>query len=385
MKIDFATTMSRALEQIRAGHPGDATRTIQAALSARAEPRPEPPANRPPLTGPPVEEAEVIAERAPGPAPAGPPARRGLREVVDALARIRPGTPQPGRAPRPRPPIPEGARLETRSFASRHGARDYLLYVPASAPQGARGLVLMLHGCTQDPDDFAAGSRMNAEAERHGLVVAYPHQTRQHNAQGCWNWFRPGDQREDGGEAALLAALAQEVARDFGVTEGRIFVAGLSAGGAMAATLAATHPQLFAAAGVHSGLPHGAAHDVISAFAAMRGERARATVAARQPVRTIIFHGLADTTVHPSNAEALLAATGATAQGARRQERGRTPAGRSWSRETVTGEDGRSLAELWRIEGAGHAWAGGCASGSYTDPAGPDASAEMVRFFLEGS
>ncbi|MCE6951332.1 PHB depolymerase family esterase [Cereibacter sphaeroides] len=386
MKIDFATAMGRALEQIRAGQPGEATRTIQSALAPRADAAPERPAARhaaPTASDRQVEDAEILEDRPhPRPAPAPRPAvpRRGLREVVDALSRLKPASPRQPRGPAQRPATVEGSRYERRSFSCRHGARDYMLYVPSALPEGPQGLVVMLHGCTQDPDDFAAGTNMNAHAERHGLIVAYPHQTRNHNAQGCWNWFRPGDQEAGQGEPALLSGLAREVAAEFSIGTERVFVAGLSAGGAMAATLGAAHPDVFAAVGIHSGLPPRAAQDVVSAFAAMRGETAGRRPSAI-PVRTIVFHGLADGTVHPSNADAILAAT--RAEGSRNLDSGRTPAGRSYTRETVSSSTGRVLTEIWRVDGAGHAWAGGHPAGSYTDPAGPDASAELVRFFLE--
>lgn len=366
MKIDFPAVMGRALDQIRAGKPGEATRTIQAALAGQAD-------ATPPRPAPDVMDAEIVADT-----PA--PRRRPLREVVDMLSRA---TPRP--APGARPTAAPGARYESRSFAGPHGARDYRLYQPAPRPGGPQGIVLMLHGCTQTPDDFACGTGMNAQADRHGLILIYPHQSRRHNAQGCWNWFRPTDQHANTGEPALLAALARSIAAEFNVTPGRTFAAGLSAGGAMAAILGATHPDLFAAIGVHSGLPHGAAHDLPSALAAMRGEGMRPCAqraTAGGPVPTIVFHGLADTTVHPSNGAAVIAAAG-FAGGQVQHEQGRATSGRAFRRARVQGADGRPLTELWQIEGAGHGWSGGAAAGSYTDPTGPDASAEMVRFFLE--
>jgi poly(hydroxyalkanoate) depolymerase family esterase len=285
------------------------------------------------------------------------------------------------------PPLPEGAQFLTRSFACAAGTRQYRLYVPASAVHGLEGLVMMLHGCTQTPEDFATGTNMNAVAEANRLLVAYPAQTRANNAASCWNWFNPGDQRRDAGEPAIIAGLARELAAEFDIPRGRIFAAGLSAGGAMAAVLGETYPDVFAAIGVHSGLPAGAANDVISAFAAMRGDSATTSPkpsggSGRGP-RTIIFHGTADRTVHAGNAERLAAAAGArTPSGASRSERGTAGSGRAWARTRVEDPQGTVAVELWMIEGAGHAWAGGQAGGSYTDPSGPDASAEMVRFFL---
>jgi poly(hydroxyalkanoate) depolymerase family esterase len=238
----------------------------------------------------------------------------------------------------------------------------------------------MLHGCTQDADDFACGIRMNDLAETHGLIVAYPEQCRGQNAHACWNWFRPGDQGRTGGEPEILATLARSLAEEFAVDRTRVFVAGLSAGGAMATILGATHPEVFRAVGVHSGLPHGAAHDVVSAFAAMRGEGA-ARSNGRPPVPTIVFHGTADLTVHPSNAERILDAASLD----RVDRSDLVSGGRRCSRAVSTGADGAPVSELWLIEGAGHAWSGGAPQGSHTDPRGPDASAEMIRFFLSVS
>jgi poly(hydroxyalkanoate) depolymerase family esterase len=224
---------------------------------------------------------------------------------------------------------------------------------------------------------------MNALAERHRLVVAYPAQTAAHNPSACWNWFRPEDQARGAGEPAIIAGLAEALAAEFGVGPERTFVAGLSAGGAMAAVIAETYPERFAAVGVHSGLARGAARDVASAFAAMR--RAPSAAAAETPrdhPRLIVLHGDADATVHSSNAAQVLARA---AGGGALTERARVDRtdGRSAQRTLVRGADGAVQAELWLIEGAGHAWSGGSPTGTYTDPSGPDASAEMVRFFLQ--
>lgn len=413
MDNPFATAMSRALEETRAGNPGEATRIIRDALAGvPRQPRDAtPPAARPargrqtPLTE--IEDAEVVRVHPPrqsarpgvtpdapqsrGPRPRQAEGKGDLPWSLDSLGcmlpRGLPGAPHglPGMAGTPAPPpVPAGARYETRSFASPHGSLDYRLFLPSRLAGGPRGLVLMLHGCTQNPDDFARGTDMNTHAESHGLIVVYPHQPRSQNPQGCWNWFRPQDQRAEAGEPALLAALTRAVAAEFAVPAGAIFAAGLSAGGAMAATLAATHPGLFAAVGIHSGLPHGAAHDVASAFAAMRGQGRGHPRPGPGAVRMIVFHGTADATVHPSNAEALVAAAGPALRGIRRREQGRSKGGRAYIRDVTEGPDGTPLLESWRIEAAGHAWSGGRAGGSYTDPAGPDASAEMIRFFLHG-
>lgn len=382
MNNAFAAAMRHALDQTRAGNSTGATRIIQAALAGSPLTPDAGPASAT------VEEAEVIEVLPPRAAQtAGATARPDLREMLGRLGCMAPqgahGLAQglPGLRRGALPAVPAGARYETRSFTSAHGSRDYRLFLPSGAAEGVKGLVLMLHGCTQDPDDFACGTDMNSHAERAGLIVVYPHQPRTANPQGCWNWFRPEDQRPGAGEAALLAALTRAVAAEFDVPPASIFAAGLSAGGAMAATLAATHPSLFAAVGIHSGLPHGSAHDIPSAFGAMRGQ-GRASLGAGSPVRMIVFHGSADATVHPSNADHLVAAAGRVLRGTARVENG-AAGGRSFRREIVEAADGMPLIEAWRIDGAGHAWSGGRPDGSYADPAGPDASAEMVRFFLQ--
>lgn len=260
------------------------------------------------------------------------------------------------------PPLPEGSTWALRRHESPAGSRDYRLFVPAGG--ASEGLLVMLHGCTQTPEDFARSTRMNQAAAKAGLAVAWPQQGPAHNPQSCWNWFRPEDQQREGGEPALLAALTQEVLADLNLPHGRSAVAGLSAGGAMAAILAVTHPDVFVAAGVHSGLPAGAARDMGSAFTAMRGG---ARVAQGDGAPLIVLHGTADATVSVANAEALVPPGGF--------ETAHDDGGRSWTRRVAP-----SGSELWRVDGAGHAWFGGDRAGSYADPAGPDASTEIIRF-----
>lgn len=292
------------------------------------------------------------------------------------------------RAGLPEVSVPDGATFEADTFACASGSRRFRLYVPACASEGARGVVMMLHGCTQTPEDFATGTGMNALADQHGFVVIYPAQSRGDNAQSCWNWFSRGDQRRGRGEPAILAELTQKVCSEHGVTRDDTFVAGLSAGAAMAVILGEAYPDVFAAVGAHSGLPVGAAKDVPSAFAAMAGDALAGPdpVASGHRVRTILFHGSADRTVHPANAEGI-------AQRAHRvgpESSVQTTdtgdaAGRTYTRRISSDTDGIAFLEHWTIEGQGHAWSGGKPGGSHIDPTGPDASAEMVRFFFETS
>ncbi|MCP1200855.1 PHB depolymerase family esterase [Notoacmeibacter sp. MSK16QG-6] len=283
------------------------------------------------------------------------------------------------------PPLPDGAEFRRDVFACAAGSRTYRTYVPSTAAKGIEGVVLMLHGCTQTPEDFAAGTGMNAIAEARRLIIIYPHQSRGENAQSCWNWFRRGDQKRDRGEPAILAGMVRKVMAEFDLPPGRTFVAGLSAGAAMAVILGETYPDLFSAVGTHSGLPYGAAKDVPSAFEAMAGRR-DLTVAppAASPVPTIVIHGTADATVHVSNADRIGRAVIDRAGDMTIETETRSMvSGRDVHRSITTTIDGAPVLEQWRIEGLGHAWSGGQPDGSYTDPAGPDASAEIVRFFFE--
>ncbi|WP_332673077.1 extracellular catalytic domain type 1 short-chain-length polyhydroxyalkanoate depolymerase [Aromatoleum sp.] len=306
-------------------------------------------------------------------------------------------------APRQAPdPLPDGAQFITGSYTNPAGTRSYKLYVPSSYRGQPLPLVVMLHGCTQSPDDFAAGTRMNELAEKEGCLVLYPAQSTSANGSKCWNWFKPSDQRADQGEPSLIAGMTRDVGASYKTDPLRIYVAGLSAGGAMATTMAATYPDLYAAAGVHSGLPHAAAHDLPSALAAMQqgGKRAGcpATGAGHsrppaRPVPIIVFHGDRDTTVHPRNGEQVIVQFSPTGShpagqprpGADRRvkvEKGQVPQGRAYTRTTYHHPSGAPHVEQWTIHGAGHAWSGGSTRGSYTDPQGPDATKEMLRFFL---
>ncbi len=283
-------------------------------------------------------------------------------------------------------------------FSNSLGSRAYKLYVPAHFGE-TPPVVVMLHGCTQSPDDFAAGTQMNRLAEQHGFLVVYPEQAVNANTSKCWNWFKAQDQMRDVGEPALIAGIVREVAARHNVDARRVFVAGLSAGGAMAVVLGQTYPDMFAAVGVHSGLPYASAHDIPSAMAAMKGGRGLAGSGglspspsrreAGQAMPTIVFHGDRDHTVQHSNGiriadqakDAFCKERKGEQQLQSSTRRTTSPAGRSFSRTVHADVNGTSRVESWTLHGAGHAWSGGHPSGSYTDGSGPDASAEMIRFF----
>jgi poly(hydroxyalkanoate) depolymerase family esterase len=312
--------------------------------------------------------------------------------LAEATAAIQRALGQQPRVPEPtnkkRIEVVEGRAGEfiSGSYAHQHGTRPYKLYIPTGYAAGkALPLVVMLHGCTQNPDDFAAGTRMNTLAEERRCLVLYPAQTKSANGSHCWNWFKRAHQRRDKGEPAIIAGMTREIVKRYGIDERKVYVAGLSAGGAMAAVMGAAYPELYAAIGIHSGLPVGSAHDVQSAFAAMRGAPPASSpgAAAGRVVPAIVFHGDRDATVHPRNGAQV------ASQCVDRHDesldvvvqRGQVPGGHAYTCTVHKDAAGRILLEHWEVHGAGHAWFGGSTAGSYTDPNGPEAAREMMRFF----
>jgi poly(hydroxyalkanoate) depolymerase family esterase len=266
-------------------------------------------------------------------------------------------------------------RFIKRAYSNEAGTRAYKVYLPTAYSGQSLPLVVMLHGCKQTPDDFAVGTRMNELADELGFLVAYPAQATAANYSKCWNWFSPRDQQRDDGEPSLIAGITRQVIARYRLDPRRVYVAGLSAGGAMAAIMAATYPDLYAAAGIHSGLPYASARDAVSAIAAMRGVRAEA--ASLLPgVRTIVFHGDRDTTVHHNQRDYGL-------PGVQLKSETGEAGGRSYTRTLY--RSAKSSVEHWLVHGAGHAWSGGNPKAPYADGKGPDATREMLRFFLQGS
>ena len=281
---------------------------------------------------------------------------------------------------------PEGTRFIEGAFSNAAGRRTYKLFIPSHSQGQPRPLVVMLHGCTQSPDDFAAGTRMNFLAEERNCLVVYPEQPSGANQAKCWNWFRTGDQQRGGGEPSLIAGITRQIMREHAIDPKRVYVAGLSAGGAAAAIMGSAYADLYAAVGIHSGLACGAASDLPSAFVAMRqGCGSERIAKAASPVPTIVFHGDRDTTVHPDNGDRILEQSAKATNPTSKVLRGRVLHGHAYTRSILTDADGRAICEHWNIHGAGHAWSGGSPAGSYTDPRGPDATREMLRFFLENS
>lgn len=375
MHPEFQQLMSQATRLTRSGNLAAATAAIQAALlgvqptAASAAPR--------------YDEADVIdveAREVPASSPSAssPAAAPSPARDDGAAPTSKPTHRAPGESS-----ATQGDFFTAGSFRNSAGQRAYKLYVPPGVNGQARPLVVMLHGCTQDADDFAAGTAMNEAAREQGFFVLYPVQPRETNPQKCWNWFKHNHQQAGKGEPSILADMTRHVIAEYGIDTRRVYVAGLSAGGAMAAILANTYPQLYAAAGVHSGLAAGAAKDLPSALSAMKGIGVQPGAVSSTPVPTIVFHGDRDATVHPANAGAIVAASAGADARVQSQRVSGANQGRDSTKRVYTNAAGKVVAEYWEVHGAGHAWAGGSPKGSYTDLSGPDATQEMLRFFFE--
>ena len=353
MNLNFERLMAKALSLTRAGSLRGATAAIQSALRGGR---------------------------------AAAPVNDGDTAVIDVQAREVPRaaeTAQPVLSPTPAPTPARSGQFIVGSHTEAGGTREYKLFIPDGDASRTRALVVMLHGCTQNPDDFAAGTGMNQAALDGDFLVLYPAQAQGANVARCWNWFKHNHQERGRGEPALIAGMTREVIERQNIDPARVYVAGLSAGGAMAAILGRSYPELFAAVGVHSGLAVGAANDLASAMQAMKLGAAAAAVPGQAPPSppTIVFHGDADATVHPGNGEQVVKASLGAAPATPEQERGRCAQGREYTRQLYRNSAGKVVAEHWVLHGAGHAWSGGDARGSYADPLGPDATAAMLRFF----
>jgi len=405
--------MREATRHLLSKNPGTATDVIKNALSGlHASPPKQGQAQARPLhdINPPPAGTKAAAAAPAAEAPSAPPApsaqqlaqdfaqdlmaRLGVPPHLTGLQDLNFGGFDIGNFSMPAAPgevapteVKTGAKFVAGQYANQAGSRDYKLYIPSTWHGQALPLVVMLHGCTQNPDDFAAGTQMNAVAEETPCFVVYPAQAKGANSSKCWNWFNALDQQRDQGEPSIIAGIARQIIEQYPVDDSQIYVAGLSAGGAMAVIVGTLYPELFAAVGVHSGLPFASAKDLPSALAAMRGGAMSSPAPASSGgIPIIVFHGDRDTTVNPRNGEELMAQglrnqLGSKAPPAASIDSGLVPNGHRYTRTTHRQADGSTLGEHWVIHGAGHAWSGGSQDGSYTDGKGPDASREMMRFF----
>ncbi|MCA1687464.1 MAG: PHB depolymerase family esterase [Actinobacteria bacterium] len=401
MSDQIQAGMAEATRLTRQGRLAEATAVIQRTMGGNFSPTAS--SDGLSSTDEPMEATFHVvdrASRAKAPSRPGPTNKHALRRTPRPSRRFRGAPRRTGDLPGdvsgatvgvPTPAtVSTGGRFIEGSYTNRAGTRAYKLYIPSGYVGQEVPLVVMLHGCTQTPDDLAAGTLMNALAETHTFLVAYPVQAAAANSSRCWNWFKDVDQQRGRGEPSIIAGITCEVLGEYRVDPGRVYVAGMSAGGAMAAIMGEAYPDLYAAIGVHSGLAPGAAHDLPSAFAAMR-QGGQVTVRRDSPaeesariVPAIVFHGDRDTTVHPDNAERLLAHYYPAGEAPRvTARRGQVPGGYAYTCATHRDAGGRAIVERWTVHGLGHAWSGGSLPGSYTDPKGPDASAEMVRFFQQ--
>ncbi len=300
--------------------------------------------------------------------------------------------------PPPAPVIADAAvqgEFTWREIDTASGPRRFKVYLPAKYDKSRPApLIVVLHGCTQDPEDVARGTQFNRLADEKGMVVVYPEQNVKANGLKCWNWFDSAQQRRDQGEPALIAQIAQRVMNDHSIDSRRVYIAGLSAGGAMALTVAYAYPEVFAAAAIHSGIAFGSATSIANALKAMGGAGAdvatlpsavTTAMGSRRHFPAIVFQGAADKSVNVVNAGQIVSQLSEmySPGGLKKlsEKKGKTTGGYHFT--TTTYGRNKPVIEKWVVDELGHAWSGGSKDGTYTDPSGPDAGREIVRFFLE--
>jgi len=282
--------------------------------------------------------------------------------------------------------------FEWHTYTGAGGTRRYRLFVPAGYDAARPApLVVMLHGCTQDPDDFARGTRFNDAAASAGVLVAWPEQPAASQVQKCWSWYDPAHQAAAGGEPALIAGITHEVMASHAVDVSRVYIAGVSAGAAMAVNTAASHPGLYAAVASHSGIPYRAASDVPHALGVMRSGSPDPAILAyalqdalgSRAMPLIAIHGAADHVVAPVNSRQLAATWAGVLRVQSSAPQQATEGGLAVERTRWKGADGKTAVELVIVDGLGHAWSGGSPEGTFTDARGPDASRVILRFLLD--
>ncbi len=297
--------------------------------------------------------------------------------------------------------------MNTSSSTTAAGTRTYKVWIPTGYAAGnSLPMILMLHGCTQNPDDFAAGTQMNLYADQYKFFTVYPDQPDSANGTKCWNWFLPEDQTRDAGEPSIIAQVVRDVQTTYGIRRDKTFVAGMSAGAAMTVIMGAAYPDIFSAIGVSAGLEYRAGDSAATGVLAQQiggpdpntqGQLAFAEMGARaHRMPTIVFHGTLDVTVQYANGPQIIQQYAQTNDyiddgidnnsvdnTADQTMTGVAPvaSGKTYTRSIYRDAQNRPLLEFWSVEQMRHAWSGGSSAGSYTDPTGPNASFEMVRFF----
>ena len=406
MKLNLPPDMISATKLTKEGRLGEAT----ALLLRMCRGEPEPQASTPPMARKAgrrtlidklkATDAEVSNEPSNASSQSAEPAFQPANALRAFVAKFQPrdvtlpaeGLSDISLKPTLKVEVPIGGKFITAKHTGEAGSRDYKLYIPGGYTGEKLPLIVMLHGCMQSPDDFAAGTGMNTLARENKCFVVYPAQNNAANASKCWNWFRAADQLRGKGEPSLIAGITRDIMSNYAIDPQRVYAAGLSAGGAAAAVLGETYPDIFAAVGVHSGLACGAASDMGSALAVMRSGKAGVKLprhgsdlsASRRPVPTIVFHGDSDKTVHPQNGDQVVSRFLGEGHEKRLRavsDKGQA-GGQSYSRTCYFDRGNQSVLEMWVVHGAGHAWSGGSRDGSFADPRGPEASREMLRFFL---
>ena len=315
------------------------------------------------------------------------------REILATLSAVTLSTAMTDAAAQTFPPpvAPLAGGVTWHVYSGSAGARRYRLFVPATYdPARPAPLVVMLHGCTQDPDDFARGTRFNSAAADAGVIVVWPEQTAQQQPQKCWSWYDPAHQAAGAGEPAIIAGITREVMASHAVDPARVYVAGVSAGAAMAVNTAAAYPELYAAVAAHSGIAYRAAQTVPAALSVMKSGAAdpdalagmlKAALGPHRPA-LIAIHGGADVVVVPANSRQLAAQwAGALGLGPAAESTS-TEDGASFARTVYDDAGGAPQVELLIVAGVGHAWSGGSPEGTFTHAGSPDATAHILRFLL---
>jgi len=305
----------------------------------------------------------------------------------------------------------EAGRIESGSYYSFNGMRSYKVFLPSnhseSTNHGKIPVIIALHGCMQDSESFAAGTRLNEWAEKLGFAVYYPEQSKFFNIYNCWNWFLPTNQMKNTGEAELIMGGLKKVTREFSLNKDKTFLLGMSSGGAVVSILANCYPRSFQAVATHHGTMYKAASDVFSAkevvyngskiapeVAAAKGYSCSGFTPKKNPLPAVIIHGSRGAVmraIHATQVESELRIFNDYLDNGIRDNslddemtfEKFTP-DNLYSYDVVTwSHRGRPYIKRYMIETLGHAWSGGDNQYEFNDPHGPDATKIILDFFSE--